>query len=248
MSPGSTLLKITYRAGAVAAPLVVAAAFAVGTLVGALALVEWPPAAQWVGITDGFLERFARNHIIQLQMLMFLVGVFYLLVRVPFVRRTRHEARDAIADLIGDKPMGVDEDPSTKAPARAKKHVGAHQRPERIEALVARAEAAENASLAPLSFVVWVLPILGFLGTVIGVSNSMGPLEALAKGESAAKVAPELLRHLRFPFDATFMGLVLLLPMMVCFTVLAARARRNIAELRVGALVTGGAPAGATES
>jgi biopolymer transport protein ExbB/TolQ len=99
-----------------------------------------------------------------------------------------------------------------------------------------------------LSFVVWVLPILGFLGTVIGVSNSMGPLEALAKGESAAKVAPELLRHLRFPFDATFMGLVLLLPMMVCFTVLAARARRSIAELRVSALVTGGAPPRATGS
>jgi hypothetical protein len=247
MPPGSTLLKIAHRAGAVAAPLVVATAFALGTLIGALALVELPPAAQWLGITDGLLERFARNSIIRLQMLMFLVGVFYLLVRVPFVRRSRDEARDAIADFLDGKPKGVDGEPSTEAPAKTKKRVVVHQQPERIEALVARAEAAENASLAPLSFVVWVLPILGFLGTVIGVSNSMGPLEALAKGESAAKVAPELLRHLRFPFDATFMGLVLLLPMMVCFTVLAARARRSVAELRVSALVAGSRPE-ATES
>jgi biopolymer transport protein ExbB/TolQ len=195
--------------------------FALGALIGLLALSELEPVKEALGLTDNLLDRFPRNTLIKLQALMFLIGAFYLVVRIPFSGRVRGD----IAKLLKSEQM-MSRDAADSQQAAS----------ERIHALVARAEAAENASLAPLSFVVWVLPILGFLGTVIGVSNSMGPLEALAKGESAAKVAPELLRHLRYPFDATFTGLVLLLPMMAAFTVVAARARKRVVDLRADAL------------
>jgi biopolymer transport protein ExbB/TolQ len=224
MSNASNAPAPARRTNPVTLPLVVSAFFALGALIGLLALVELEPVRDQLGITDNLLDRFPRNILIKVQVLMFLMGAFYLLVRMPFIKRVQRE----FAGLLENeqKPLAVE------GAATEEKRAAT----ERINALVARAEAIENASLAPLSFVVWVLPILGFLGTVIGVSNSMGPLEALAKGESAAKVAPELLRHLRYPFDATFTGLVLLLPMMACFTVVAARAKRRIVDLRADAL------------
>jgi hypothetical protein len=286
MAKSSRLFSILYGIGAVGAPLAAAAAFAAGTLIALRTLVELPQVWQSLGIIDslrdGLLERFARNTIINLQALMFLLGVFYLLFRLPFVSRSRNDIRTEIDDLGKLMALRVEEEPQAavadadqsaatadadpgasvkgqstkggrKRPAAPQHKAGeptktaasagdaplsAHQQKvaaERVEALVASAEAAESASLAPVSFVVWVLPILGFLGTVIGVSNSMGPLEQLATGVSATKVAPDLLKHLRFPFDATFTGLVLLLPMMVVFTTLAANAKRWTAGLRVRA-------------
>lgn len=220
------------RASAVTSALAVSTLFALGALIGLLALAELQPVQELLGITDNLLDRFPRNTLIKVQALMFLIGAFYLLVRIPFSKRSRNE----IATLLETEQKAM-----RRAAAETQRAAS-----ERIHALVARAEAAENASLAPLSFVVWVLPILGFLGTVIGVSNSMGPLEALAKGESAAKVAPELLRHLRYPFDATFTGLVLLLPMMACFTAVATRARRRIVDLRARAVGVSGPHDGPT--
>lgn len=214
-------IALPRRASTIALPLLVSTLFALGALIGLLALSELEPVKEALGLTDNLLDRFPRNTLIKLQALMFLIGAFYLVVRIPFSGRVRGD----IAKLLKSEQM-MSRDAADSQQAAS----------ERIHALVARAEAAENASLAPLSFVVWVLPILGFLGTVIGVSNSMGPLEALAKGESAAKVAPELLRHLRYPFDATFTGLVLLLPMMAAFTVVAARARKRVVDLRADAL------------
>jgi biopolymer transport protein ExbB/TolQ len=205
--------------------LVISTFFALGVLMALLALVELQPVKDWLGITDNLLERFPHNTLIKIQWLMFLIGAFYVLVRMRSAKRSRKE----IEGLLRNESERLLKEGPTSAETR-------QTTSERIAALIARAEATENAGLAPLSFVVWVLPILGFLGTVVGVSQSMGPLEALAKGESAAKVAPELLRNLRYPFDATFTGLVLLLPMMACFTVAATRAKRRIVDLRADAL------------
>lgn len=232
MSNASSGTARARRASAVTLPLVVSTFFALGALIGLLALAELEPVRELLGITDNLLDRFPRNTLIKIQALMFLMGAFYFLVRIPFSKRVRDEI---VTLLESERKAIMMEGVAAEAQQAAS---------ERIHALVARAEAAESASLAPLSFVVWVLPILGFLGTVIGVSNSMGPLEALATGESAAKVAPELLRHLRYPFDATFTGLVLLLPMMACFTAVAARARRRIVDLRTDALGVSSAPGG----
>jgi biopolymer transport protein ExbB/TolQ len=216
------MLAGSYSNSAVVFPLATSAFFALGTLVALLALLqlqsvkgllELPSVEEAMG--PNLLQRFPNNLLIRLQWLMFLTGAFYLVVRIWFVSHQRA----AIAKSI-QKSAGAD----------------AH----RIGALVARAEAAENASLAPLSFVVWVLPILGFLGTVVGVSRSMGPLADLANGKSAAQVAPDLLRNLQYPFDATFTGLVLLLPMMACFTIAATRARKWIVDLRAYALSLSG--------
>jgi biopolymer transport protein ExbB/TolQ len=224
MSNASRGTSLAHPANAVTVPLVVSALFALGALIGLLALVELQPVKEQLGITDNLLDRFPHNILIKIQVLMFLIGIFYLLVRTLFARRVRDEIEKR---LKNERKTLMIEGASADSKEAAMK---------RIDALVARAEAAENASLAPLSFVVWVLPILGFLGTVVGVSNSMGPLEALAKGESAAKVAPDLLRNLRYPFDATFTGLVLLLPMMAFFTVAATRAKRRVVDLRADAL------------
>ena len=48
-----------------------------------------------LGITDNLLDRFPRNTLIKVQALMFLIGAFYLLVRIPFSKRFAKRDRNA---------------------------------------------------------------------------------------------------------------------------------------------------------
>src|SRR5262245_5546261 len=150
MSNASSGPAPTRRTNAITLPLVVSVFFALGALIGLLALAELEPVRDQLGITDNLLDRFPRNILIKVQVLMFLIGAFYLLVRIPFIKRVQREFAKLLANE--QKPFMV-EGTATESKLAAT---------ERINALVARAEAVENASLAPISFVVWVLPILGF--------------------------------------------------------------------------------------
>ena len=96
--------------------------------------------------------------------------------------------------------------------------------------------------MTPLSYAVWVLPLLGFIGTVVGISDAIGGLGTVfAEGDRQA--ALELvLGALHFAFDTTFAGLVLVIPVMALSTWLSLadqRARDHAIGLRFAA------PAGA---
>jgi len=68
--------------------------------------------------------------------------------------------------------------------------------------------------MAPLGYAVWVLPLLGFIGTVIGISQAIGGLGQIFAENDRAEALASVLSALEFAFDTTFAGLVLVLPVM----------------------------------
>jgi biopolymer transport protein ExbB/TolQ len=193
-----------------------AAAFALGGTWGLVHLLELQQVRDTFAISEDFLSRFVRNPIIEIQLLLFLFGVLYLVIRLLRSRGERKELEAYIPKVLADAPAGD----------RQRAVV------ERVDSLIMRAEAVENTRLAPLSFVVWALPILGFLGTVIGVSAAIKPLSILVEGKSGASVAQEILGHLLYAFDTTLTGLLLVIPLMAASIAAAAKVRQRTAELQ----------------
>ncbi|MGX0905122.1 hypothetical protein ACSSV8_003716 [Roseovarius sp. MBR-79] len=72
--------------------------------------------------------------------------------------------------------------------------------------------------MAPLSYAVWVLPLLGFIGTVIGISDAIGGLGTVFADGDRQQALESVLGALRFAFDTTFAGLVLVIPVMALST------------------------------
>ena len=68
--------------------------------------------------------------------------------------------------------------------------------------------------LAPLNYAVWVLPLLGFIGTVVGISEAIGELGNVFADGDRQQALQSVLGGLRFAFDTTFAGLVLVIPVM----------------------------------
>jgi hypothetical protein len=80
--------------------------------------------------------------------------------------------------------------------------------------------------LAPLRFIVWVLPMLGFIGTVVGISGSITGLESVIGSDGGRQAAAGLitvLEGLRFAFDTTLLGLGTVIPVMALLTILERR-------------------------
>jgi hypothetical protein len=75
--------------------------------------------------------------------------------------------------------------------------------------------------MAPINFAIWVLPLLGFIGTVIGISDAIGSLGTVFADGNRAEALESVLGALRFAFDTTFAGLVLVIPVMGLSTWLA---------------------------
>jgi len=73
--------------------------------------------------------------------------------------------------------------------------------------------------LAPLFFGIWVLPILGFIGTVIGITDAIKGLEPLMNTQGAEismqGTMGDVISGLKFAFDTTLMGLVCVIPTMI---------------------------------
>jgi hypothetical protein len=88
-------------------------------------------------------------------------------------------------------------------------------------------------NLSPLQFGIWVMPLLGFIGTVLGISNSIGGLEQMLPsgaggGSGAGESIRTVLTGLRFKFNTTFVGLSLVIPLMLCMIAVRTFGRRNI--------------------
>ncbi len=83
-------------------------------------------------------------------------------------------------------------------------------------------------SFAMIRFMIWAIPILGFIGTVWGISGAVGHFsEAMNSVESASGMSqalrdnlPLVTRNLGTAFDTTFLALVLSLPLMWMLTAL----------------------------
>ncbi len=95
------------------------------------------------------------------------------------------------------------------------------------EMLRASAENDENhvdSSYGLLSGIVWVIPILGFIGTVIGLSGAIGGFGAALNAEASAASLKESLMpvtgSLSIAFDTTFVALVLAMIVQMAMTLL----------------------------
>lgn len=91
-------------------------------------------------------------------------------------------------------------------------------------------QAAMSRRAAPLSYAAWSLPLFGFIGTVLGLSEAIGGLGSVFDGTSDRDAAlTAVLSDLRFAFDTTLAGLVLVLPVMALYSVVQTRASRILA-------------------
>lgn len=95
------------------------------------------------------------------------------------------------------------------------------------EMLRASAENDENhvdSSYGLLSGIVWVIPILGFIGTVVGLSGAIGGFGAALNAEASATSLKESLApvtgSLGIAFDTTFVALVLAMVVQMTVTLL----------------------------
>ena len=95
------------------------------------------------------------------------------------------------------------------------------------EMLRASAENDENhveSSYGLLSGIVWVIPILGFIGTVIGLSGAIGGFGSVLNSDASAaslktSLAP-VTANLSVAFDTTFLALVLAMVVQMAITIL----------------------------
>lgn len=98
------------------------------------------------------------------------------------------------------------------------------------EMLRAQAENDEShmdSSYGILSGIVWVIPILGFIGTVIGLSGAIGGFGAVLSADATASslrdgLAP-VTSNLGIAFDTTFVALVLAMVVQMLVTLLRKR-------------------------
>ncbi len=107
--------------------------------------------------------------------------------------------------------------------------------------------------MLPLRFAAWVLPLLGFLGTVVGVASSIGGLEIVISAGPGNKPTDGLravLGGLTFAFDTTLLGLVAVIPVMVLQMFLGGRESVVTEEgrHRVLALLAKGEPEDGSEA
>lgn len=76
-------------------------------------------------------------------------------------------------------------------------------------------QALERKRSAPLSYAVWILPTMGFLGTVLGISGAIGEMSGVFDQNADRTQALSLvLENLEFAFDTTFAGLLGAIPVM----------------------------------
>lgn len=76
---------------------------------------------------------------------------------------------------------------------------------------------------APLVYASWLLPVSGFIGTVLGVSQAIGPLGGMISDGTSAQINPDaiaqVLQGLNVAFDTTLVGLVSVTPVMAMLMV-----------------------------
>lgn len=142
----------------------------------------------------------------------------------PRAARRDSRLRDWILYLSGRGPQDDD------LPAALQDESGKTRRREdllhlRDDLLLLRSQQHQH-NFAPIGFAIWVLPLLGFIGTVIGITQAIGGLEDSVDPSAGGSGLGDVLGGLAFAFDTTFIGLVLVIPTMLSLLILRARAQK----------------------
>lgn len=186
------------------------------------------------------LSRLLANGFCQAMIALFAGLVLYAVFQYLGLVRDRRALSDRLA-LGGDPPatddrrwlshlVGPPPDPERDVTAlrgpRPPSHSLRDDDAQIIDYLLAARHQQHQQRFAPIGFGVWVLPLLGFIGTVVGIGQALGGLEQSVIPVAAADtgLAP-LLGGLRFAFDTTFVGLTLVIPTMILLLALRARAQ-----------------------
>jgi len=80
--------------------------------------------------------------------------------------------------------------------------------------------ARQEQRLSPLTYAIFALPLLGFIGTVIGISGAIGDLGTMFEAADRSEALARVLGELRFAFDTTFAGLAGVLPVALLLLVI----------------------------
>ncbi len=78
-----------------------------------------------------------------------------------------------------------------------------------LHALAERDADSQHASHAMVRIICWAMPMLGFLGTVLGISDTLGHMDAQALASGSQEAMNDLTGGLYVAFDTTAVGLVL---------------------------------------
>lgn len=79
---------------------------------------------------------------------------------------------------------------------------------------------SQHASHAMIRIICWAMPMLGFLGTVLGISDTLGHMDAQALASGSQEAMNSLTSGLYVAFDTTAVGLVLtMIAMFIQFSV-----------------------------
>ena len=223
----------------VTAPLILAAAFAVA-LVASLLTLAMRMDGETGAALQPFVERFFGNGFSRTILVVFLTAALYGVLQLIGIAVDRNrsrllglpgdEVRASWLALIAGRPFRPCSDAT--APWTAGSESDRHEMADRYA--VQRQRHVEL-GLLPIRFSVWVLPLLGFIGTVVGIAQSINGLEAViapgAGGQSAEGLVT-VLGGLRFAFDTTLLGLTTVIPVMLLQMVLVGRESEVTEEIR----------------
>ena len=107
---------------------------------------------------------------------------------------------------------------------------------EMLRAQAENDESHTDSSYGLLNGIVWILPILGFIGTVSGLSGAIGGFGAVLTADSAVSTLKDSLApvtaNLGVAFDTTFVALVFAMVLQVFVTLLRKSEERFLDECR----------------
>jgi len=199
----------------IAPPLALSAAVAVA--LAAAVPVVFPPApeAQAAAVS---LSRYAANPFCLAIVFVGFWAVVYGLLQVWGAELERRALESGVDASRGLRRI-------TAALARAAMVNGENARDAALRGQLAadRFEGQRALRAAPLLYAIWALPLLGFIGTVIGISGAIGGLGAVFAETGRQEALTAVLGSLRYAFDTTFLGLAAVLPAMALASLLRTR-------------------------
>lgn len=193
-----------------------------------------PPLAGWVDGERGtalrsLVDRFLGNGFSRTIVVVFLTSALYGLLQLLGIRVDRSRVRSLglggghsaswLACLAG-RPLRQ----NAAAALRAEGLAGDPN--DLADRYSLQRQRCAELGLLPLRFTVWVLPLLGFIGTVVGIARSITGLESViapGAGGQATEGLLVVLGGLQFAFDTTLLGLVTVIPVMLLQMVLGGR-------------------------
>ena len=95
---------------------------------------------------------------------------------------------------------------------------------EAIQSYLSIVERTRHRSHELLRYTIWAIPILGFLGTVVGISDAVGELSRMTGSDSKGEAIAQNLRRVMLPlavaFDTTVLSLSMALILVLLQTML----------------------------